>query len=48
MSGIVPNQGPVAGGTAVTITGTNFNPGDTTTSVTFTPAAQPPATTSSW
>ena len=36
VSGIVPNQGPVAGGTAVTITGTNFNPGDTTTAVTFT------------
>ena len=36
VNGIVPNQGPVAGGTPVTITGTNFNPGDTTTAVTFT------------
>ncbi|HWD55716.1 MAG TPA: choice-of-anchor P family protein [Acidimicrobiales bacterium] len=35
VSGIVPNTGPVAGGTAVTITGTNFNPGDTTTAVSF-------------
>ncbi|HWF15462.1 MAG TPA: choice-of-anchor P family protein [Acidimicrobiales bacterium] len=36
VNGIVPNTGPVAGGTPVTITGTNFNPGDTTTSVSFT------------
>jgi hypothetical protein len=36
VNGIVPNTGPVPGGTAVTITGSNFNPGDTTTSVTFT------------
>jgi hypothetical protein len=39
VSGIVPNVGPVSGGTAVTITGTNFNPGDTTTSVSFGGAA---------
>jgi hypothetical protein len=36
VNGIVPNTGPVAGGTPVTITGTNFNPGDTSTAVTLT------------
>jgi hypothetical protein len=35
VSGISPNEGPVAGGTPVTITGTGFAPGDPSTAVTF-------------
>jgi hypothetical protein len=34
-NGINPNQGPVAGGTPVTITGSGFGVGDTSTKVTF-------------
>ena len=41
VNGIVPSGGPVAGGTPVTITGTNFLPGDTSTTVTFTDPSAP-------
>ena len=35
VNGVNPNQGPVAGGTTVTITGTGFGVGDPSTAVTF-------------
>jgi hypothetical protein len=34
-NGLVPTQGPVGGGTLVTITGSGFGPGDPNTTVTF-------------
>ncbi|HEY1830520.1 MAG TPA: choice-of-anchor P family protein [Acidimicrobiales bacterium] len=40
-NGIVPDVGPVTGGQSVTITGSNFVPGDASTVVHFTPTSGP-------